>query len=46
LEKSLAGQLQKALEVENYPGYKMISGFDLMMKFQDQAKTPRSRRNN
>lgn len=31
------GQLNKILEIENYPGFPMISGFDLSEKFEEHA---------
>ena len=31
------GQLNKILEIENYPGFPMVSGFDLAEKFEEHA---------
>ncbi|MBN1325525.1 thioredoxin-disulfide reductase [Candidatus Falkowbacteria bacterium] len=36
--KNIGGQAAYASQVENYPGYEAISGFDLMQKFQKQAE--------
>ncbi|MBU1199634.1 MAG: FAD-dependent oxidoreductase [Nanoarchaeota archaeon] len=36
--KEPGGAIVDAAEVENYPGYKKISGFELMQKFEEQAK--------
>ena len=38
IAKELGGAIVDASEVENYPGYKSISGLDLIKKFEDQAK--------
>ena len=37
-EKSFGGQIINSLNVENYPGYLSIKGFDLAKNFYDQAK--------
>ena len=37
-EKSFGGQIINSLNVENYPGYLSIKGFDLAKSFYDQAK--------
>lgn len=37
LAKNIGGQAGYASQVENYPGYEAISGFELMQKFQKQA---------
>ena len=34
----LGGQVSKTYEVENYPGVERMSGMDLMMKIDAQAK--------
>jgi len=39
ITKSFGGQMtQKAVDIENYPGFKKISGFDLIAKFEDQLR--------
>lgn len=39
IAKTLGGQMaQKAVEIENYPGFNSISGLDLITKFSDQLK--------
>lgn len=38
LAKNIGGQAGYASQVENYPGYEAISGFELMQKFQKQAE--------
>ncbi|MFO8016560.1 MAG: FAD-dependent oxidoreductase [Candidatus Woesearchaeota archaeon] len=38
ISKELGGTLNEAHKVCNYPGYKEISGFELMMKFKEQAE--------
>lgn len=35
--KDIGGQAKHALQIENYPGFKKISGIELMKKFFDQA---------
>lgn len=37
IAKSFGGEIVQAPHVENYPGFKMISGMELMDKFKDQA---------
>ncbi len=36
--KEVGGQMILASEIENYPGFKSISSFDLVMKTQEQVK--------
>ncbi|MDD5340992.1 MAG: thioredoxin-disulfide reductase [Patescibacteria group bacterium] len=36
--KNIGGQAGYASQVENYPGYESIGGFELMQKFQKQAE--------
>ena len=36
--KDIGGQIAQTSEVENYPGFELISGFDLAKKFFNQAK--------
>jgi thioredoxin-disulfide reductase len=38
LTKNIGGQAAYASQIENYPGYEAISGFELMQKFQKQAE--------
>jgi len=38
LTKNIGGQAGYASQVENYPGFEAISGFELMQKFQKQAE--------
>lgn len=38
ISKAMGGAIVDASKVENYPGYKEISGLDLMKKFEEQAK--------
>lgn len=38
LAKNIGGQAGYASQVENYPGYEAIGGFELMQKFQKQAE--------
>jgi alkyl hydroperoxide reductase subunit F len=37
--KEIGGQMVWASEVENYPGFKRISAFDLILKMQDQVNS-------
>lgn len=39
IAKESGGAIINAIEVENYPGFKSISGLDLMKKFEEQAKS-------
>ena len=39
ISKAMGGAIVDAFKVENYPGYKEISGLDLMKKFEEQAKS-------
>lgn len=39
ITKELGGQLVWASEIENYPGFKSIQSFDLIMKMQDQVSS-------
>ena len=39
LSKEIGGQLVWASEIENYPGFKNIEAFDLIMKMQSQVKS-------
>lgn len=39
IAKEPGGAIVDASEVENYPGYKSISGLDLIKKFEEQAKS-------
>ncbi|MBD3313511.1 FAD-binding protein [Candidatus Woesearchaeota archaeon] len=39
ISKEIGGTLNEAHKVCNYPGYKDISGFDLMLKFKEQAES-------
>lgn len=39
ISKDFGGQMaKKAVEIENYPGFKKISGFDLISRMQEQIK--------
>lgn len=39
ITKTIGGQMaQKSVEIENYPGFPEISGFDLIQKFTEQLK--------
>jgi len=38
LGKNLGGQVTITPHVENYPGFKMVEGFELMKKFEEQVK--------
>jgi len=39
ISKTLGGQMaKKAVDIENYPGFKKISGMDLIQKFEDHLK--------
>jgi thioredoxin reductase (NADPH) len=38
ISRGLGGQAALAFTVENYPGYLAINGFELMKKFEEQAK--------
>lgn len=39
ISKSFGGQMaQKAVEIENYPGFEKITGFDLILKMENQVK--------
>jgi len=38
ISKQIGGLMIMTHQVENYPGFNQISGYDLMNKFQDQAK--------
>ena len=37
LAQEMGGTITESAEIENYPGYKSISGYDLMKKFEDQV---------
>ncbi|MCL4329644.1 MAG: FAD-dependent oxidoreductase [Candidatus Thermoplasmatota archaeon] len=39
ITKDIGGQALLTDEIQNYPGFLNISGFDLMVKFQQQAQT-------
>ena len=39
IAKEIGGAIINSADVENYPGYKSISGLDLMKKFEEQAKS-------
>jgi thioredoxin-disulfide reductase len=40
ITKSFGGQMaQKAVDIENYPGFEKISGFDLISKMEDQLRS-------
>lgn len=40
ITKNFGGQMaQKAVDIENYPGFESISGFDLISKMQSQVET-------
>lgn len=40
ITKNLGGQMaQKAVEIENYPGFLKISGLELIQKFEEQLKS-------
>lgn len=39
IAKDLGGAIINANEVENYPGYKNISGLELMNRFEEQARS-------
>ena len=39
VSKMMGGAIVDSVKVENYPGYKEISGLDLMKKFEEQAKS-------
>jgi len=38
LGKNLGGQVTITPHVENYPGFKLVQGFELMKKFEEQVK--------
>ncbi|HQB18704.1 MAG TPA: FAD-dependent oxidoreductase, partial [Candidatus Pacearchaeota archaeon] len=39
ISKDFGGQMaQKAVEIENYPGFEKITGFDLISKMENQVK--------
>ena len=39
ISKSFGGQMaQKAVEIENYPGFEKVTGFDLILKMENQVK--------
>ncbi len=38
LTENIAGQAGQAKSIENYPGFKEISGYELMSRFEEQAK--------
>jgi len=38
ISKDIGGQIAKAPDVENYPGFDSISGIELMQKMQEQAE--------
>lgn len=38
ITKDIGGQALLTNEIQNYPGFEEISGFELMTKFQEQAK--------
>jgi len=38
ITKDIGGQIAQTSEIENYPGFESISGFDLAKKFFNQAK--------
>ena len=39
ISKNFGGQMaQKAVEIENYPGFEKITGFDLISKMESQVK--------
>lgn len=38
LGKNLGGQVTITPHVENYPGFKLVEGFELMKKFEEQVK--------
>ncbi len=39
LAQEMGGAITDSAGIENYPGYKNISGYDLMKKFEDQARS-------
>ncbi|NYT13894.1 MAG: thioredoxin reductase, partial [Candidatus Methanofastidiosa archaeon] len=39
ISNSLGGTAQSAHLIENYPGYGVISGFELMQKFKEHLKS-------
>ena len=44
ISKTLGGQMaKKAVDIENYPGFKKISGIDLIQKFEDHLKNFKGR---
>ncbi len=44
ISKNLGGQMaKKAVDIENYPGFKKISGMDLIQKFEDHLKNFKGR---
>jgi len=44
ISKTLGGQMaKKAVDIENYPGFKKISGMDLIQKFEDHLKNFKGR---
>jgi len=44
ISKTLGGQMaKKAVDIENYPGFKKISGMDLIQKFEDHLRNFKGR---